>query len=45
MTDKKETPQNPQSGQNTFMDHEIPEGLTGIPLAVWKNNIKLGKKK
>lgn len=27
-----------------FMGHTIPEGLAGIPLAVWKNDIKLGKK-
>ena len=31
--------------QNEFMGVPIPEGLTGIPLAVWKNDLKLGKKK
>ena len=30
--------------ENEFMGHLIPNDLTGIPLAVWKNNIKLGKK-
>jgi len=28
-----------------FMGVRVPEGLAGIQLAVWKNNIKLGKKK
>jgi hypothetical protein len=34
-----------QSSENEFMGVPIPEGLAGIKLAVWKNDIKLGKKK
>ncbi len=33
------------SPENEYMGFPIPEGLTGIPLAVWKNDVKLGKKK
>lgn len=31
--------------ENEFMGVPIPEELSGIKLAVWKNDIKLGKKK
>ncbi len=28
-----------------FMGYKIPEGLTGIPLMVWKNTIKINAKR
>ena len=34
-----------QDIQPEFMGHVIPKELTGLQLAVWKNNIKMGKKK
>jgi hypothetical protein len=33
-----------QSSENEFMGVPIPPDLTGLPLAVWKNNIKVKTK-
>lgn len=30
--------------ENEFMGQSIPQALTGLPLAVWKNNIKVKAK-
>lgn len=41
----RENKEQPKSDETHFMGELIPEGLTGIPLAVWKNNIKMKSKK
>lgn len=33
-----------EPAKELFMGHPIPDGLSGIPLAVWKNNIKIKAK-
>ena len=39
---QKEEPSKVVKGiENEFMGVPIPDGLTGLPLAVWKNNIKV----
>lgn len=45
---KKEAPKTEEKAvveQSEFMGVKIPEGLTGIKLAVWKNEIKIKAKK
>lgn len=42
---KEEKKADTADSDKEFMGHPIPEGLSGIPLAVWKNNIKMAKKK